>query len=73
MAKAAAPYLHPKLEAVDPNQKPNDPYAGKTTAELNALFMAELAKRGLMLVDIPEPEEEPPAGIAPPRGTNGSG
>jgi hypothetical protein len=35
--------------------------------------MEELAKRGLMLVPIPEEPEEPPAGIAPPRGSNGSG
>jgi hypothetical protein len=41
--------------------------------ELNAIFMAELAKRGYMLVEIPKEPQEPPAGIAPPRGSKGSG
>ena len=71
-AKAAAPYnMHPKLAPVDPATKPTDPYAGKTTQELNAMFMAELAKRGLMLVDIPEEPQEP-VGIAN-KSTNGKG
>jgi hypothetical protein len=41
-----------------PNRHGGDPYANKTTQELNAIFMAELAKRGYMLVEIPpEPQE----------------
>jgi hypothetical protein len=58
-AAKAAPYKNPRLSSVDINQRPTDPYAGKSTQELNALFMAELAKRGLMLVDIPDESTEP--------------
>ena len=68
-AKAAAPYMHPKLVPVDPATKPTDPYAGKSTQELNALFMEELAKRGLMLVDIPDEPQEPVSN----KSTNGKG
>jgi hypothetical protein len=71
-AKAAAPYIHSKLVATDNASRNQDPYAGKSVQELNALFLEALAERGLMLVPIPE-EPEPPKGIAPPRGSNGSG
>jgi hypothetical protein len=73
MARAAAPYLHSRLEAVDPNQRPNDPYAGKSVQELNELFIEALTRRGLKLVPITEDELEPPTGISPPRGSDGSG